>query len=189
MSVKTTEREQASPTLIQGQRYLSIVAPVPAPLCHRIYRWQVEHQAPNPREKCHITVFIVKDEAQDETLGRLVAELKSVDPIEIELGEPSSFWPQTPVAYLRLHRGISALQRLHDVVEKILGPSASPFRYVPHLTLAHQMPQELLADAVESFADIPQALCNFTVGQVELHEFDGERWALVQNIPLGGAKE
>lgn len=173
-----------SPTLEQGEHYLSVVAAVPPALSERILGWQVEHAAPEPRYPSHITVHIAPVKGGLHLSDTFMREVRSFVPFPIELGDPETFAPQTPVSYLPVQHGDASIHSLRALCIDHLGQSASPFEFVPHLTIAHQCPTDLLQASLEDFADLPEELRSFEVQEIGIYYFDGHSWENVATISI-----
>ena len=87
-------------------------------------------------------------------------------------------------AYLRIADGGDHLTRLHRICADLL-PSASPFDYHPHLTLAHGLDEEGLHRARWDFAS-----CRLSFRAEQLQIFHGDRtgWRDLGALPLGPAR-
>ena len=177
--------ESSSPTLLPGRTYLSVVAPVPSELCQLINIWNARYGQEPATIGNHITVLI-SEVRDDFTAARaLGAESLGLQPMEVELGPPQTFLPTTPVTYLPLIRGGEGLLEAHEVLQKIVGESASPFVYVPHLTLSHRFEESQLVEAREFYESIPQVLRRFRVEEFRVYSNIGGSWELITAIGLG----
>ena len=88
------------------------------------------------------------------------------------------------VVHLRIADGGDHLTRLHRICADLL-PSASPFDYHPHLTLAHGLDEEGLHRARWDFAS-----CRLSFRAEQLQIFHGDRtgWRDLGALPLGPAR-
>lgn len=169
-----------SPTLVPGQAYLSVLAPVPGGLKQRITQW-----AGAPAEGLalghHITVLITAlvEPGLLDGAGELVA---GEGRLELTLGEPQTFEPATPITYLPLVRGGAELERLHRLLEDGLGASASPFPYVPHLTLSYT--PGALGSAQSFYRQLPSELLSFPVEELELYSNTDGSWQRLGGLSL-----
>jgi 2'-5' RNA ligase/GNAT superfamily N-acetyltransferase len=104
-------------------------------------------------------------------------------PLELTLGPAVTFWPVTPVIYLEVGGALSELHALRDRVFR--DPLARPLTYdfVPHVTLADEVPvPERIDAAVRALADYAR-----TVPFENLHllrEGPGRVWEPIAEVPL-----
>lgn len=176
--------EKTSPTLQPGHSYLSVVAPVPVELCKLINEWNSKYGDEPATIGNHITVLISEATDNFEAAKSLSSVDLDLSPIEVELGAPQTFLPATPVTYFPLVWGTAGLTEAHQALQKVAGESASPFVYVPHLTLSHRLEEEQLADAQDFFTTIPENLRKFTVEEFRVYSnVDGE-WELLSTLAL-----
>lgn len=172
-----------SPTLEPGEQYISVLAPVPDALSGRIFAWQQQHHVAHARRRSHITVHIAAQPAPQQ-IEEVTQKLSDQRSFTVELGEPASFLPETSVSFLPVEQGTRNLWALREVSSACLGPSASPFEYIPHLTLAYQLDESALRESLEEFADLPQELLTFAVERVGIFRYTGSEWELLQEVPL-----
>lgn len=172
-----------SPTLVPGEQYISVLAPVPDALSERIFAWQQQHHVAFARRRSHITVHIAVQPGLQQ-IQEAAQKLGEQSSFIVALGEPASFLPETSVSFLPVGQGASVLHALREVSATSLGPSASPFEYIPHLTLAYQIEESALRESLEEFADLPQELLTFEVEQVGIFRYTGSEWKLLQEVPL-----
>ncbi|MDO4917168.1 MAG: 2'-5' RNA ligase family protein [Rothia sp. (in: high G+C Gram-positive bacteria)] len=174
---------KSSPTLVPGEQYISVLAPVPDALSGRIFAWQQQHHVAHARRHSHITVHIAAQPGQQQ-IQKVAQKLGEQSSFIVGLGEPASFLPETSVSFLPVNQGAYALDMLREVSSACLGPSSSPFEYIPHLTLAYQLEESALRDSLEEFADLPQELLTFEVERVGIFRYTGSEWELLQEVPL-----
>jgi 2'-5' RNA ligase len=146
----------------------------------------------------------------DETLGRIPAHLTLVPPVnvrvehlpaaldlvhevaagcaplELVLGPVASFAPVNPVAFLKVTGPPAELSRLVGLKDGLhAGPLDRPedWPFVPHVTIAAELPDERLAAAVVALSEIALAV-RFDRVHV-LAEQDGHVWVPVADAGLG----
>lgn len=166
-----------SPTLGQGEQYLSVTATVPLALSERIVDWHRRRGLECPRTRSHITLHIAAVDGYRPVGPDFEKAIRSHLPLAVSVGKAATFLPTTPVTYLPLVEGLEGFESLHDQCKRYLGPSASPFDFVPHLTVAHQLEVEDLQAAVADFSDLPEDLARFMIEEIRLSFFDGKRWS------------
>ena len=108
-------------------------------------------------------------------------------PFLCEVGGAGSFRPVSPVAYLAVGDGAAELDALQAALRASTGPLAGNLRFPfhPHLTLAHEVDDEALDDALAAAEGIRG---QFVVDCVRLDRMgDDGVWQLLDVVPLGGA--
>ncbi|OIJ36290.1 hypothetical protein BK826_04430 [Rothia kristinae] len=182
-----TPGPSTSPTLRGDRRYLSVVLGVPEHIQDRVLSWRAA-QGLTSSAPPHITVLITETDPRDPLPERIAAELarvcREVGPFRVGFDGAETFLPVSPVAYLRIADGGDHLTRLHRICADLL-PSASPFDYHPHLTLAHGLDEEGLHRARRDFAS-----CHLSFRAEQLQIFHGDRtgWRDLGALPLGPAR-
>lgn len=172
----------ASPTLVPGASYLSVLAEVPGPLTERVVGWRVEHGL--TAETCHITVLIGVDRGWENLREVLAEKLACMTSFEVTLGSPLSFEPVTPVTYLPVVGGVDQLLKVHNLCEEVVGPSVSPFPFEPHVTLVHQNDPSILEVSRADFSHLSEDLTRFQVDRLGIHRFSAGRWQPVGAVDL-----
>jgi 2'-5' RNA ligase len=116
-----------------------------------------------------------------EHLERVAAR---ADPFELHLRGTGSFRPVSPVVFVQVAQGIAHCERLEGAVRS--GPLAQRlrFNYHPHVTVAHEVPEDALDRAYSELAHY-EARFAVTSFQVYEHGDDGV-WRPVRDYPLDG---
>ncbi|QFU97630.1 hypothetical protein KDY119_01129 [Luteimicrobium xylanilyticum] len=134
----------------------------------------------------HITVLgpsvVERDELAD-TIEHLRKAAASQEPFHVVLRGAGTFRPVSPVVFAQVAVGIAECERLEAAVRT--GPLDFPlrFNYHPHVTVAHEVSDELLDAAFDGMADYE---ATFSVDEVHLFEHgDDGVWRPVQGFPLG----
>lgn len=105
------------------------------------------------------------------------------EPLQLELGPVTTFWPATPVLYLAVGGDLAGLDRLRDAV--FAAPLARPLTrpFVPHVTLARGLPPDRL---IGLSAELDAYRTTITAERVHvLREAEGRRWEPIADAPLG----
>lgn len=140
-----------------GMTTIGIAISVPEPWATQV-RLAREHYG-DPQANAiptHITV-IAPAEVPMQMLSAIDAHLQSVAaatmPIRIHLRGTATFRPVSPVVFLSVVDGIAGCERLEKAVRR--GPllRRRRFPYHPHVTLVHEMSDEVLDKAFEELAD------------------------------------
>lgn len=107
----------------------------------------------------------------------------AAEPLRLELGPVTTFWPATPVLYLAVGGDVAGLGRLRDAVfsEPLARPLTRPF--VPHVTLARGLAPDRLTGLT---AELDLYRTTITVDRVHvLREAEGRRWEPIADATLG----
>ncbi len=135
----------------------------------------------------HITLLPPTEISQDLVPGirdHLSLAAAANAPFSISLRGAATFRPISPVVFVQLSRGISACELLEQSVRS--GPLLREvkFPYHPHVTVAHELSDELLDRAERELAGYE---AQFQVTEFKLYQHAGdEKWQVVGNFPLGG---
>jgi 2'-5' RNA ligase/N-acetylglutamate synthase-like GNAT family acetyltransferase len=120
-------------------------------------------------------------------LGEALAVVRraaaAAEPLRLELGPVTTFWPATPVLYLAVGGDLAGLGRLRDAVfsEPLARPLTRPF--VPHVTLARGLAPERLTGLT---AELDAYRTTITADRVHvLREAEGRRWEPIADATLG----
>lgn len=105
-------------------------------------------------------------------------------PFAVHLRGTATFRPVSPVVFVQVVEGIAPCELLE--VDVRTGPLAQDlrFHYHPHVTIAHDVPEDALDRA---FADMAGFEARFDVTEIHVYEHgdDGE-WRTMGAFPLGG---
>ncbi len=104
------------------------------------------------------------------------ARAEQFAPFEIEAGDLAVF-PKTDVVYLELARGGDQMRELHAALSRALLAFDEPHQYHPHITLAQEIPHEL----VDPVCELARRRWSEYTGQ---RTFRAERAIFVQNTSL-----
>lgn len=108
---------------------------------------------------------------------------RAVSPFEIHLRGTATFRPVSPVVFIALAQGISQVEVLADAVRSGLLDVELTFPYHPHVTVAHDVPEEALDRAFDELADFE---CAFEVTEFSLYRHDEVAgWLTNATFPLG----
>lgn len=124
-------------------------------------------------------------------LAEVVAQLddaaRHVDPFVVVLRGTGTFRPVSDVVFVQVARGISACEQLEHAIRKGGWGTPSAFPYHPHVTIAHDVPDEALDRAFDELADF---IASFEVRSFHLYVKDDDgRWVPVREFPLGEVVE
>jgi 2'-5' RNA ligase len=136
----------------------------------------------------HITLVpptAVDDGVLAEIESHLVSAATTVDPFEVHLRGTGTFRPVSPVVFVAVVEGISSCEQLASAVRQ--GPLEIDlsFPYHPHVTVAHDLADEVLDRAFEELADFE---CTFEVADFHLYVHDEqEGWRPTRDFALHSA--
>ena len=104
----------------------------------------------------HVTLLpptALDDSIVAEAARHLTAVATNQSPFEVHLRGTGTFRPVSPVVFVTIAGGISACERLERGVRS--GPLEQElhFPYHPHVTVAHDLPDEALSRAYDELAD------------------------------------
>lgn len=105
-------------------------------------------------------------------------------PFHVHLRGTATFRPVSPVVFVEVVEGIASCELLEvDIRSGILGQDLR-FHYHPHVTIAHEVPDEALDRA---FADMARFEARFDVPEIHVYEHgDDGMWRTIGAYPLGG---
>ena len=164
----TASLRRPSPTLKEGQRYLSLIAHVPDPLASRLLGWKREQDIAVGLS-AHVTVYVGQLSEKVEAGWRSVKfaqALGDTGTVRLQVGGVSTFRPVT------------------EVCVRELGECATPFPYVPHITLGQNLCPGQVAEAKTVFDALPAAERSFAVDALHAYAYDGAEWELLGSIDL-----
>jgi 2'-5' RNA ligase len=134
----------------------------------------------------HITL-LPPTEVNAGDLDRIEEHLRTIAeserPFEIHLRGTGTFHPVSPVVFVSVVLGISDCERVEARVRS--GPLARDlhFPYHPHVTIAHDLPEDVLKHAFDEMASYD---VRFGVWGFSLYEHGSDRvWRPQRDFPLG----
>ena len=168
------------------QLRIGVAIPIPEPYTSTLTRARSDcgdplaHSVPP-----HITL-IPPTVIEPEELGTVVDHLKNVAtghaPFVVELGGSDSFRPISPVVFVALTAGAGSCAVLQQAVND--GPLRQELRfpYHPHVTIAHELPEDRLDRAAGMMTEFDAV---FPVAHFSLYEFaDDGVWRDVSTFVL-----
>ena len=138
----------------------------------------------------HITLVpptLVEDGVFEDFIAHCKQVASERDRFEVVLRGTGTFRPISDVVYIQVAQGVSACERLETALRS--GPLQRPldFYYHPHVTVAHNVPDEALDRAFEELADFHIA---FTVNGFHLYELGADDvWRPKHDFRLGAATQ
>lgn len=169
-------------------RVIGVAISIPEPYGAELNGWRERFGDPMARSiPTHVTL-LPPTTVDEPLLPEIVAHLESVAaaeaPFEMQLQGTGTFRPVSPVVFVALARGISGCERLEQRVRT--GPLTRdlPFPYHPHVTVAHDLPDETLDRA---FADLAAFSASITVSAFCMFEHVQGVWEPQREFTLSGA--
>jgi 2'-5' RNA ligase len=135
----------------------------------------------------HVTLLpptTVDDSLMPEVIAHLDAVAAVEAPFAMELRGCGTFRPVSPVVFVTVATGIGGCERIQKGVRS--GPLERELHYPyhPHVTVAHDVADDILDRAYESVADYRAA---FTVNSFHIYEHgDDGVWRSRREFKLGG---
>ncbi|HSN06108.1 MAG TPA: 2'-5' RNA ligase family protein [Candidatus Angelobacter sp.] len=169
-----------------GQRVrIGVAIAVPEPWRTELERWRSSFGDPQSGAiPAHITLLPptwVDDIRLDDVERHLAAVASLTRPIDVHLRSTGTFRPVSPVVFVALAAGISGCESLERLVRR--GPLTRDldFPYHPHVTVAHDLPDEVLDDAYAALAGFS---ARFTVREFVLYRHHEGVWTPHRVFPL-----
>jgi 2'-5' RNA ligase len=117
--------------------------------------------------------------------AHLAAVARAHPPFDMHLAGTGTFSPVSDVVFVAVARGIGNCELLaNDVRQGPLGRTLS-FPYHPHVTVAHDVPSDMLEFAYSGLADLS---AEFRVEHfTEFEQTSSGEWAIAREYPLTGS--
>ena len=136
----------------------------------------------------HITLVpptAVDADVVDEIEAHLKDVAETVDAFHVHLRGTGTFRPVSPVVFVAVVEGISSCEQLASAVRRGPLEVGLTFPYHPHVTVAHDLPEEALDRAFGELADFE---CTFEVDDFHLYVHDEQDgWRPTRDFALRSA--
>ncbi len=148
---------------------IGVAVAVPEPWASELQRHRASFGDPLA-EAIPTHVTLVPPTRVSDGLDAIEQHLQSVaaetPPFPLQLRGTATFRPVSPVVFIALATGISSCELLAEALRR--GPLAQrlAYPYHPHVTVAHDLPDEALELAFETLADFS---CSFDVTEFGLY--------------------
>ncbi len=165
---------------------IGVAVAVPEPWGGELEHWRRSFGDPAADAiPAHITVLpptLVDVASLVDVEAHLQAAAARVPRFAVHLRGTGTFRPVSPVVFVALASGIGGCERLQAAVRRGILDQELEFPYHPHVTVAHDLPDDLLDSAYEGLADFT---ARFDVDDVALyvHGADGV-WDVRRRFPL-----
>jgi 2'-5' RNA ligase len=170
------------------QNVLGIVVPVPEPWAQLLVDWRSKVGDPQASlVPPHVTLLPPTEvpTADRAAISRHLAEVaRCHPPFDMHLSGTGTFSPVSDVVFVSVARGIGSCELLANDVRR--GPLARSlnFPYHPHVTVAHDVPADMLELAYSGLADLS---AEFRVEAfTEFEQTPSGAWAVAREYPLTG---
>jgi 2'-5' RNA ligase len=170
-------------------RTIGVAVGIPEPYASELQKWRESLGDPLALAIPPHVTLVPPTEVVPADLPLIEKHLEAVAnqqwPFEMQLRGTGSFRPVSPVVFVSVAAGISGCERLENAVRT--GPLDRPrrFNYHPHVTVAHDVSEEMLDRAFVELADYH---AEFDVVQFGLFERDADGvWRTEREFPLTGA--
>jgi 2'-5' RNA ligase len=171
-----------------GSAVLGIVVPVPEPWAQLLVDWRSKVGDPQANQvPPHVTLLPPTEIAvADRTLisDHLAEVARCHPPFDMHLAGTGTFTPVSDVVFVAVARGIGNCELLANDVCR--GPLARTlaFPYHPHVTVAHDVPADMLELAYTGLAELS---AEFRVTAfTEFEQAPGGAWTVAREYPLTG---
>jgi 2'-5' RNA ligase len=171
------------PTVLIG-----VAVAIPEPWGAELERWRASFGDPQAGAiPAHITL-LPPTRVADAQLGaveeHLSAAAAAVAPFDVHLRGTGTFRPVSPVVFVALASGIAGCERLEARVRSGRLERELDFPYHPHVTVAHDLPDDVLDEAYDALGGFT---ARFAVGSFALyvHGADGV-WQVRRTFALAG---
>jgi 2'-5' RNA ligase len=167
---------------------LGVVVPIPEPWAQLFVDWRAKVGDPQAGlVPPHVTLLPPTEVPAGERLAisaHLAAVARAHPPFDMHLSGTGTFSPVSAVVFVAVARGIGNCELLaNDVRSGPLARSLS-FPYHPHVTVAHDVPADMLELAYSGLSDL---FAEFRVDHfTEFEQTADGAWAIAREYPLTG---
>jgi 2'-5' RNA ligase len=173
---------------LPGTAVLGIVVPVPEPWAQLLVDWRSKVGDPQASVvPPHVTLLPPTEvplSRRPAIAAHLAAVARSHPPFDMHLSGTGTFQPVSDVVFVTVARGIGNCELLaNDVRTGPLDRTLS-FPYHPHVTVAHDVPVDMLELAYSGLSDLS---AEFRVDSfTEFEQSEGGAWTIAREYPLTG---
>ncbi|GAB4099003.1 2'-5' RNA ligase family protein [Sinomonas halotolerans] len=172
-----------------GERLAGIILGFPERVARELKAWRASFGDPLaeviPAHITLVTTTLTQD--WDETVRHVREVAARAVPFRVGLDGTGSFRPVSPVVYVQVKEGFEECVRLHAELQRGPLERELPFPYHPHVTVAHDVPEERLEEAEAALSSYSES---FTVASMGLYEHDaGGFWKLREELEFGASTD
>jgi 2'-5' RNA ligase len=168
---------------------VGVLVQVPEPWAQLLVEWRSKCGDPQASQVPPHVTLLPPTEVPAGDRAAISAHLARVaaahPPFDLHLCGTDTFRPVSEVVFVSVSRGGAECERIASDVRQ--GPLARPlsFPYHPHVTVAHDVPTDMLDMASAGLSDLR---AEFRVDSfTELEQLPGGAWAVTHEYPLTGA--
>ena len=167
---------------------LGIVVPIPEPWAQLLVDWRAKVGDPQASlVPPHVTLLPPTEVlVADRTLisAHLAEVARCHPPFDMHLSGTGTFAPVSDVVFVAVARGIGNCELIATDVRRGPLSRSLAFPYHPHVTVAHDVPQDMLEFAYSGLADLS---AEFRVESfTEFEQVPGGAWAIAHEYRLTG---
>jgi 2'-5' RNA ligase len=169
------------------RREIGVAIGLPEPIHTELTAWRERLGDPNATSiPPHITLLpptALPDDRLDDVEEHLRQVAAGESPFDVHLRGSSSFRPVSPVVFVPLVLGISDCERVQDKVRRGPLDRELSFPYHPHVTVAHDVGDEMLDLA---FVELASYDARFRVWGFTMFEQGRDKvWRPQRDVPFG----
>lgn len=165
---------------------IGVTIVVPEPWRQQLHDYRSTWDPEGAEITPHITLLPPTDVEESylpEVVRHLAAIAATTAPFEVHLAGTETFRPISPVVFVAVAGGVEALEALAgQVVRGPLGLELN-YPYHPHVTVAHDVPEETLDQAVAELVDFD---ATFTAAEIQLSVLTPDGWTPTDVFSLAG---
>ena len=172
-----------------ARRDFGVAIGLPEPFTSELQDWRRHLGDPNAAGIPPHVTLLPPTALREEVLERVEEHLRGVaareEPFEMVLRGSATFRPVSPVVFVPVVKGLADCERVEAQVRS--GPLERPlhFPYHPHVTVAHDVPGEMLDMA---YAGLAEVHAEFRVESfTEFEQLPDGAWAVAREYRLTGA--
>jgi 2'-5' RNA ligase len=178
-----TRRPSPPDTAVVG-----IIVPIPEPWAQLLVDWRSKVGDPQASlVPPHVTLLPPTEvsAARRPTISAHLAEVaRRHPPFDMHLSGTGTFRPVSDVVFVAVAKGIGNCELLANDVRRGPLERSLSFPYHPHVTVAHDVPEDMLELAYTGLSDLT---AQFRVSSfTEFEQLPGGAWAVAREYPLTG---
>jgi 2'-5' RNA ligase len=179
-----TRRPSPPDTAVVG-----ITVPIPEPWAQLLVDWRSKVGDPQASlVPPHVTLLPPTEvpAARRPTISAHLAEVaRCHPPFDMHLSGTGTFRPVSDVVFVAVAKGIGNCELLANDVRRGPLERSLSFPYHPHVTVAHDVPEDMLELAYTGLSDLT---AQFRVSAfTEFEQLPGGAWAVAREYPLTGS--
>lgn len=169
-----------------GGHTLGVAIEIPAPFGTELDTVRSRFSPDDGDMPAHVTILAPVDvdvDVMPTVLAHLVEVAAQTAPFRLVLRGTGTFRPVSPVVFVAVAEGISSCEQLERRVRSGDLAVETRFPYHPHVTIAHDVPEETLDLAL---AELSGFSADLVIDGMSLHENVDGTWRLVRRFAFAG---